>query len=454
MLKILRKLFFHALVAFALAPTTSFAVPSFARQTGMDCAACHTSFPELTPFGRDFKLNGYTLGERQLMPLAAMMQFSMTSPAKNHDINGVQLMARANEPQFDVLGVFAAGKLTDHAGMFVQWTYSNNGTQNADGKFVGHSGLDNTDIRYVLSHDIFGKNTVFGLNLNNNPSVQDVWNTTPAWGFPFNGPNLPNVPGPAFTSSIIEGGLSQQVAGVGGYFWYDRHLYGELSLYGNANKFFRVLSAGQNWSDGSITRIDGRNNPYWRLAWNEDWGAHSLMVGTYGMQTDIFPDSLNPNGPTNRFTDTALDAQYQYLSDPHIFTLQTTFIHEKQDNRASYDQTCDATLGACLNAKNHLNTFKAKASYLFNRKYGASLAYFNTTGSNDSVAFDNNGINPITKPDTQSYVVQLDYNPWTFARVSLQYTGYTKFDGSRNVDLLGLKPSDRNTLFLNTWFAF
>src|ERR1700735_3347817 len=36
-------------------------VPSFARQTGMTCAACHTVFPELTPFGREFKLNGYVL---------------------------------------------------------------------------------------------------------------------------------------------------------------------------------------------------------------------------------------------------------------------------------------------------------------------------------------------------------------------------------------------------------
>ena len=37
------------------------AVPSFARQTGQPCAACHTAFPELTPFGRRFKLGGYTL---------------------------------------------------------------------------------------------------------------------------------------------------------------------------------------------------------------------------------------------------------------------------------------------------------------------------------------------------------------------------------------------------------
>jgi hypothetical protein len=26
------------------------------------CAACHTAFPELTPFGRRFKIGGYTLG--------------------------------------------------------------------------------------------------------------------------------------------------------------------------------------------------------------------------------------------------------------------------------------------------------------------------------------------------------------------------------------------------------
>ncbi len=442
------KILFLALTGLYLIPSVSFAVPSFARQTGMDCAACHTSFPELTPFGREFKLNGYTLGERQLLPLAAMMQFSMTSLAKNHDNTGAKLMMRENDPQFDVLSLFAAGKLNDHAGMFIQWTYTNNSEQREDGSIRGHSQLDNTDIRFVVNHDIFGKNTVFGLNLNNNPSAQDAWNTTPAWGFPFNGPNLP-IPGPAF-ATVIDGGLGQQVAGLGGYFWYDRHLYGELSLYGNANHFFRALSAGQPWDKHEVTRVDGRDNPYWRLAWNEEWGAHSLMVGTYGMQVDIFPDNTNPHGPTNRFTDTALDAQYQYLSDPHIISLQTTYIHEKQDYKASFDPTCSA--GPC-NTHDHLNTFKAKASYLYDRKYGASLAYFNTTGSNDAIAFST-GDNLVTKPDNQGYVVQFDYNPWTFARVSLQYTGYTKWDGSRQTDGLGLKPSDRNTLFLNTWFAF
>src|SRR5579864_2109840 len=38
------------------------ALPSFARQTGQPCGTCHTSFPSLTPFGRRFKLLGYTTG--------------------------------------------------------------------------------------------------------------------------------------------------------------------------------------------------------------------------------------------------------------------------------------------------------------------------------------------------------------------------------------------------------
>ena len=35
------------------------AEPSLARQMGMDCSACRTMFPELTPFGPKFKLTAY-----------------------------------------------------------------------------------------------------------------------------------------------------------------------------------------------------------------------------------------------------------------------------------------------------------------------------------------------------------------------------------------------------------
>ena len=80
-------------------PKPASAVPSFARQTGMACAACHTVFPELTPFGREFKLNGYVLdnirqvtgidtSDRQTLainsipPVSAMLQVSYTHTSK------------------------------------------------------------------------------------------------------------------------------------------------------------------------------------------------------------------------------------------------------------------------------------------------------------------------------------------------------------------------------------
>lgn len=48
------------LIAYSLLPSLAQAVPSFARQTGAECAACHTVYLELAPFGRLFKFRGYT----------------------------------------------------------------------------------------------------------------------------------------------------------------------------------------------------------------------------------------------------------------------------------------------------------------------------------------------------------------------------------------------------------
>lgn len=444
-------------------PVQANAVPSFARQTGMDCAACHTSFPELTPFGREFKLNGYTLGERQWLPVAAMMQFSMTNVDKKSTA-GQSYIQRQNDPQFDNMSIFIAGKITDWAGAFIQMTYDN---ISADGSnppaITHHSHSDNTDIRIASNTDLLGKNLIFGLDLNNSPTVQDVWNSTPAWGYPFVGSKLTGVGGVGGnatpgSSTAIEGGFAQTTAGLGGYFFWDRHLYGELSFYGTADKIFRPLSLGNWYNNSNNTALDGRNNPYWRLAWNQDWGPHSLMVGTYGLRVDVFPDATNRTGPTDRFTDTALDAQYQYLSDPHIFTVQTTYIHERQSYNASQDTTCSAVFGSGLNAapcnaKDSLNTFKAKASYLYDRKYGGTLAFFQTTGSNDAGL--NNSNPSSTSPDTRGYLVELNYNPYTFARIGLQYTGWIKANGSKNnYDANGRNASDNDTLFLYTWFAF
>src|SRR5665647_2293580 len=57
------------------------ALPLFARQTGQNCVSCHAGgqFPELTAYGRKFKLTGYTMGNRTEVPLAVMGTVSMVS---------------------------------------------------------------------------------------------------------------------------------------------------------------------------------------------------------------------------------------------------------------------------------------------------------------------------------------------------------------------------------------
>jgi hypothetical protein len=430
------------------------AVPSFARQTGEGCESCHVSYPELTPFGRLFKLNGYTLGTSQWAPVAMMAQGGITRIGKNQDDTGAVVLPKNGQAVFSGASLFLAGKVTDNVGGFVQWTYNNLNVKD-DGTTNGHSSIDNTDLRLVgrsTGPDAKQLDWIYGLTLHNNPTVQDVWNTTPAFGFPFVVP--PNAVTPA-AASLIDGGLAQQAAGLGGYVFWNKMIYSELTFYRRSDGIFSVLRAGPDTAG-----LDGYN-PYWRLAYNHEWGAHSLMIGTFGTVLKILPDSSMRNTPTNQFTDYAIDSQYQYITNPHTFTAQATLIREKQDYRASFPATQSGNpIGAGptpMNPVDHLQTLKLKSTYYFQRKYGATLAYFSTTGDADpglysaaSVSGSNN-----SSPDSRGYIAELNYVPIPYLRLMLQYTGYSKFNGARrNYDGAGRDARDNNTLFLNVWAAY
>src|SRR5947208_13855856 len=160
--------------------------PAFARQTGLACSACHTHFPELTPTGRAFKLNGYVFrrseslegktpeGQQSLLlnlvaPVSLMFQTSYTSTKKAlpGTQNGTVLFP-------DQLSLFTGGEITPHVGAFLQVTFDPQS---------GQLGVDNADFRFATHGTVLSKRATFGLSVNNNPTVQDVWNSTPAWGF-------------------------------------------------------------------------------------------------------------------------------------------------------------------------------------------------------------------------------------------------------------------------------
>ena len=72
--------------------------------------------------------------------------------------------------------LFYGGKIFDHVGAFIQGTYD---------QVPNSIHWDNLDIRYANTGQLSGAELVYGTSLNNNPTVNDVWNSTPAWGYPY-----------------------------------------------------------------------------------------------------------------------------------------------------------------------------------------------------------------------------------------------------------------------------
>ncbi|MEP6574288.1 MAG: cytochrome C [Gemmatimonadota bacterium] len=418
------------------------AVPSFSRQTGLACSSCHYQFLSLTPFGRLFKLNGYTLTAQKLIEektkengptlklspipfLAGMVQTGLTHVSTT--IPGTQNDNVQLPQQFSL---FLSGAISSKVGIFSQITYSGSD---------GAVGIDNIDLRFANSSKMGTKDWVYGATINNNPTVSDLWNTTPAWGWPYAG--SPSAPG-GTAATVIDGALGQQVLGAGGYTMIGNTVYAEFEVYRSS---LQGLAQPDATASGTIKGVA----PYWRLALQKTWENSSAMIGTYGLRTRLYPGGVT--GPTDDFTDVALDAQVeQKLGHGHL-VFRSTWIHEKQDLNATF-----AALGSA-NATNTLKTFKVNTSYYPSMVIGLTGGYFQTSGTTDAGLY---APAPVTgsatgNPKTSGVVGEFDFNPWQNTRLGVQYVAYNKFNGGGNgYDGSGRNASGNNTLYLLGWLMF
>src|SRR5579863_7382823 len=164
------------------------ALPSYARQTGQPCGTCHTDFAGLTPYGRRFKIEGYTLGGGQyrttlfptddtasnqkpwvppisMMAIAGFTNTQAAIPPPSAPYNG------NNNIVVSPVSFFWGGAITDHIGAFQQVTYNAVGPGGFGTDPFGHTWTwDNTDIRFADSTRINGTNVVYGITANNNPT--------------------------------------------------------------------------------------------------------------------------------------------------------------------------------------------------------------------------------------------------------------------------------------------
>ena len=134
---------------------TAQAVPAFADQTGQPCSSCHVGGfgPQLTPFGREFKILGYTPRSQEgtipvsAMAIASYLHTVADQPAAPH-------YAPNDNTTLDQISVFLAGGISANLGGFSQFTY--------DGVARAFT-WDNLDLRVVDQLTVAKTDVVIGL---------------------------------------------------------------------------------------------------------------------------------------------------------------------------------------------------------------------------------------------------------------------------------------------------
>jgi hypothetical protein len=423
------------------------AVPSYSRQTGLPCASCHFAPPELTPFGRKFKLDGYVFTTKsqvtddkkdhnaalrllEAFPLSVVFDTSYTA------ISSPQPATQNGNFQFPQdVSLFLAGSWGSHVGSFAQVTYSA-----ADDNFS----WDNTDVRYANGTTLFGKSLAYGLDFNNNPTVEDLWNSTPAWGFPFTSSNVPPTP---TAGALINGGLAQDVAGVGGYAMWNEHVYVASLVYTSQH----IGGPQPNNGVGFGINIQGVA-PYWRVAYQTTKENNSLELGTYGIHVKSTPNAVI--GPADSYTDWAVDFQYdrtipQLKND--VLSFRGTYIRENSSLGATF------AAGGASQVGHHLNTVQGNVEYHFGTKLSGTAALFSVTGTSDPLLYPQAAVfgNANGDPRSSGYILNVSWWPEQNIDLAVQYTGYLRFNGGQtNYDGAGRNAGGNNAVFLLARFVF
>ena len=431
--------------------STAHAVPSYARQTGSDCAACHVGGfgPQLTPYGIKFKLGGYTDSDGQgtKVPLSAMLVANWTRTAKDNPAPDPALHGEDNHNGgVQEASLFLAGRLTDNIGAFIQSTYAG---------FERKSSLDQLDIRYARELKLGGQEGIVGVSLNSNPTLTDPFNTLGQWRFPYTSSDFGFGTG---ASPLVEN-LAGGVLGLNAYTLWDNHFYGELGIYNSLSPsgVNRINTDSPTTPGIDPGRFKGPG-VYWRFAYFNDRKRDNFSLGVFGFNAGI--RNVGDPGTADRFRDLGVDASYQFLGNrEHIVTLNASYVKEWQ----RYNYTFNTAL-ASEHLRDTLDNARVALSYHYNQTWGVTGSLFAVRGTADSGLYGESAYN--AKPNTSGYMLQADWTPWgkesswgapwANVRLGVQYTGYSRFNGgSHYIDDNGndRRASDNNTWMLFLWTA-
>ncbi len=263
----------------------------------------------------------------------------------------------------DQIALFLGGRINDYAGALIQGTF--NGIRST-------FNLDNSDLRLTAPFTVNDTELRVGVDVNNGPTVQDPYNSTYAWGYPYVASRL--APNPT-AQPLLAGGLIGNSIGATVYAWYDRSIYFEAGLYNTFGPSLLSLT-GNAYGPGNTANPA----PYLRTAYEWNWNGQSAYVGAIFLHANINPAtgpfSSDGSQGHNSYTDYAVDGGYQYIGDgTHVVSTLAIFDHERQKLTSLFNS------GTSSQAGNNLNQLRTSVTYYYQQAYGVTAAWQKTWGS-------------------------------------------------------------------------
>ncbi len=401
-------------VVLMVLPNVSQGAPSYSRQIQKPCTACHTIWPNLNQYGRQFKVKAYTdvspdwkmitkdkLNLLYILPVSARATSFLYTKERNREAGIDKDSTRIP----DEVALFIASRVHEYFGVFSHIAFA----QGEEFEFP----VFKMAFQYPL-----GKNTVGLVGFRGASSSADPFNSLGGRHSPitFGDESSPLVLAKGWTFNFFDEGNLGLVAH--GYFLNNR-LYAAAGVMRGGRS--EDVSGGilLNASEGADVAESDPMDGYFRLAWDQKLpdGAVTFGVAYYTGDQKIrespLPLVLPFRSKVNRiYADASLE---QHFGEDHLVELQALYGMGREKNVFGGGEV------------RKFNGFHVEGSYFYQRMLGLVAGYNflnNSKVSPSDITGDDKRVN--------QWLVSVNFLPWLNTKLALQYAHTrTKFEGDQ-----------------------
>ena len=453
-------------------PESAQAIPSYARQTGFACDICHTVYPHLTPFGREFKTHGYVMDTAECVevkgsekmcgvdinkiPMISARIVSMWSNQAGGDHvvpRGITTAGQGfisfpsgyNDTEtFNLVkdsSIYFGGKIAPNMGTFLEFT----GIDDEGGSL----GLGAVDFAITAPDTTLGsKPFIYGIRGVDSVFTGDPSNSLGMWGLTSQlmGMSTHNTlydPNRA----MVEGG---EIYGMWGSF-NDGGLFGTIGVYHptgtqTAGTYVQGNLAGMNGTPGTLhtsTFDEAVRLAYYFPKYGDLYAqiGASTYFGKEGMIAPSTATIANPNY-TDSYYNYGIDLQIQYIGDENLAELFAIYQNQNDNNFYGQDMYSGTDYGAD-GASVQRNGLGIVADYYYKRTYGIYAKYL----------YQDSG--KVKDIDVVGTIIGLSWYPWENVQLMIEQALFSKYNpGLAQYADTSLPASDFNVTSIKFEFLF